>query len=119
MDSKLLLLSFLLMTGVFGFAQTTYNVTVKFTDSCQQQLGLSEHLTSDLIIYPNPSTGIINISYNEPIVSFQVFDLHGRILRFDSTTSKQINLGELSEGLYTILVQTQNQSLTTKIIIKR
>ena len=68
---------------------------------------------SKLIVYPNPSNGVINMLNLNDAKSIEVFDLGGRLL-FKSNFSRKIDLSFLSRGIY--LIKTDlNQ--TAKFVI--
>jgi hypothetical protein len=68
-------------------------------------VGLKE-LEEDMSIYPNPTTGMININLNgdQHIQSVNLFDVHGQ--RFNTPViSNGIDLSEFSSGIYFMEVQ--------------
>ncbi len=71
-------------------------------------------LNNKLKIYPNPSSGIINISNAENAKSFEIYNLSGMCL-YKSRMTSQIDLSFLSKGFYFLKTDT-NQ--TEKISIK-
>ena len=73
-------------------------------------------------ISPNPTTDIVNISSSENInvSDVSVADLNGRIvkqLKFNNISNVQVNLSDLSAGMYMMSV-TSDQGIATKKIIK-
>jgi hypothetical protein len=64
-------------------------------------------------VYPNPSTGIINIE-GENILNINIFDCFGREVL--STKERQIDISSLSDGVYTIMIVSENQKHTSKLI---
>ena len=65
-------------------------------------VGLYE-ITDKLDIYPNPTTGIINLSYvNEHSSSkFEVMDLSGKVILFGKVNSKlELDVSRLKKGIY-------------------
>jgi hypothetical protein len=72
-------------------------------------------LVSDVIIYPNPSSGII--FFSESIDEGLIIDLNGRIIdRFKK--SNQLNLSPYPEGIYVIVFSKDSITYKNKIIIK-
>jgi hypothetical protein len=75
-------------------------------------------------IYPNPSTGIINVNIKDYSgkVEYSVFDINGRVVfkDYDSNISsqKQLNLGQLSKGIYIVKVATDTLNYSERIILK-
>ena len=72
-------------------------------------------------IYPNPTNGWITISADSRIKSYALVDLKGRIVKFQSgpqltNNESNIDLSDLKPGLYTIMIQLDNnQTLTRKV----
>lgn len=80
----------------------------------------------DVLVYPNPSNGIYTIEMkgvltNKNII-FNVYNVMGQIVYKDETKvhdnfiSKQINLSNLTQGVYFINIIQDNKSLTAKVI---
>ncbi len=74
-------------------------------------------------IYPNPSTGIFNISIEggKGDISIKVFDLRGKEysnFELNGSASRQLDLTELSAGVYFISFNSKNLSMVKKIVIQ-
>lgn len=81
----------------------------------------ADFLASKTSVYPNPTTGIVNISNDSNIVlqSVNVTDLNGRTvktLKLDGAAEAQINISDLSAGVYTMNITSEQGSVTKKII---
>ena len=78
---------------------------------------------NSLEIYPNPNNGVFKINLNKTEnVSITVYDLIGsKIKLFENINSFpiQINLNELSDGVYYVKINTDNKSVTKKIVITK
>lgn len=78
-------------------------------------------------IFPNPNNGDFNIEFNTELsnVSIDVVDMLGSVVYQEEISSlnadqtKQIKLSELAKGIYTIRVNTDQQSYIQKIIVKK
>lgn len=83
-------------------------------------LGTSETNAKDLLkVYPNPFTDILNISDIEKVKSISVSDLSGRVLKTILKPSSQINLTELTAGMYLVNLQMKDGSVQTVKVIKK
>ena len=81
------------------------------------------------IIYPNPTTGLVNIEINLPlhsILTATIADLSGRFLgelykneARDGKNNIQLNLQNYPNGTYFIALNAVNYKKQFKIIIKR
>lgn len=75
---------------------------------------------NDIAVYPNPSNGLVTISYGtlEPTL-IEVYDVSGKlILTKDnlSTTQTNIDLSTVSQGIYFIKISSDNQNIVKRII---
>lgn len=68
-------------------------------------------------LYPNPSTGLVNLAFQEPIegeTTVRVVDITGRVVFQTNLQAQQtvLNLQDQADGLYRIHIQTQNGNYT-------
>ena len=117
-------------THVFDDADSIYYVVLTVTDSttgCYDvytgvividcgTLSIDEETAIDVLLYPNPSTGIVNIQ-SETDVDYSVISADGKLI-FESNTAfdKQIDLTEFSNGMYYVRIVQENQVLTKPIV---
>jgi len=87
-------------------------------------VGISEYsLNSNTIsVFPNPSSDIVNIGFNsEPDKAsvLMIFDFSGKLIykTRELNKSNTINTSQWSKGIYTIQVNSNNQSINKKLII--
>lgn len=75
----------------------------------------------DVAIFPNPTTGHLNISSEVENYSLQVFDLTGKAVvnRHNLSLNTQIDLGGLYNGIYMVKLNNGANQLTKKIILKK
>tara|TARA_B100000963_G_scaffold71330_1_gene59488 strand:- start:417 stop:3242 length:2826 start_codon:yes stop_codon:yes gene_type:complete len=86
---------------------------------------LEGDIINDLEIYPNPSKDIFNISIklkSKEDFTIKIYDKLGQIIFCDSKPKKQfhnyqINLNNFSNGIYSIVVETNSISLNKKFIL--
>lgn len=94
---------------------------------CNIQLPLSTGDTtfSNLKIYPNPTNGIVNIDLGNPNLDsksiVKIFDIQGRIISTKEmiNTIDNINISNLSDGVYLISIENGSSKTTKKIILTR
>ncbi len=84
-------------------------------------LSTNDFLANNFSIYPNPTTGIVNVTSknNASINSIQVTDLNGRVVKTlttDGVSETQVNIADLTSGMYFLNVQTDLGSGSSKII---
>ncbi|MCH2199692.1 MAG: T9SS type A sorting domain-containing protein [Flavobacteriales bacterium] len=69
-------------------------------------VNVEEQSSIDLEIYPNPTTGLVNIKASEQLERYDVYNSMGSLVASDliMQTQMQIDLSYLSTGLYTVHV---------------
>ena len=78
---------------------------------------------NDFVVYPNPSTGMLFIN-NESEENFatKVMDMNGKLIDeflMNAKTEKQMNYGNLSQGIYLIQLISNDKVMQRKIVITR
>lgn len=83
-------------------------------------LATDEERNSNTInIYPNPSSGVFNISYFGSTVLFiEIYDVTGKQILKLKNENHQINLNGYSKGIYFAKIKTDKDFITKKIIIE-
>lgn len=83
-------------------------------------LSTEEFSQKYLTVYPNPSSGIFNISSNQNIenASIKVFDLNGRMIYQlkKNSENKVLNLTHSQNGIYILNIENEGYNYTQKII---
>jgi Secretion system C-terminal sorting domain len=84
-------------------------------------LSTNSFLDSKFSIIPNPANDFVNISNSENIKvsSVKITDLNGRVVKqssFDSVSDFKINVSDLSSGIYMMNINSNEGSVTKKII---
>lgn len=84
-------------------------------------LSTTDFFSKNLSLYPNPSNGIVNLSSknNASINTVEITDINGRVVKNLTTngvTDIQINISDLTSGMYFLNIQTDLGSGTAKVI---
>ena len=80
-------------------------------------LGISENGVADYQIYPNPTSGKLNIESKLPISQISVFNLLGQ--RIETTRdNNQIDLSKADAGVYLLKIEDGSGNYQTHKIIK-
>lgn len=81
-------------------------------------LGVSDFETSldKIQLYPNPTSGILNIQMKSPLKNATVFNIKGQKIIESSTI--QLNVSNLSSGMYVIKIEDENGLVSTKQFVK-
>lgn len=82
---------------------------------------VNNHLTSAFSIYPNPAKDVINISnVTDAIENVTITDMNGRVVKQVAmgVNEGQINISDLSQGVYILNATSNGKSVTEKIVKK-
>ena len=87
--------------------------------SVNQPLGINEFNANAIKFYPNPTSGILNISLLESS-KVTITDLSGKMIHSSNIEAGEstINLSSYAKGLYMINFAGENYTKTDKIILK-
>lgn len=93
-----------------GIANTTF----------QALSNLVFEVDNAILIYPNPTTSLINIQSDTTIKSIQLFDVQGRLLQtsIENKTSAVIDISEKTTGIYFLKITSDKGTKVEKIIKK-
>lgn len=86
-------------------------------------VSVTEKTASDCHIYPNPTSGIINID-GKNIMKVEVINIQGQKIYFNSSHKNQtselisIDLSGYSKGLYFLKVNTSNGIVLSKVVVE-
>ena len=80
-----------------------------------------ESQNSKYSIYPNPSKGIIELKGDESLVrQIKIYDNLGRLIKLlIGSSTKNIDLFELNDGIYYVNLETETGNWKKKLIIKK
>lgn len=71
-------------------------------------------------VWPNPVVDILKIECSNGISSIRITDINGKIMysmdKANNIQSTEINISDLSDGIYIVHVFTGNNVVTNKII---
>jgi hypothetical protein len=80
-----------------------------------------EEILSDIIkVYPNPTSGLINLNFNNiNNINFDLFSINGKlIMSYTDFRHSQIDFSFLEKGVYFIKFYVDNKIIVKKIIKK-
>lgn len=83
-------------------------------------VGITELDKKPIILYPNPSFGIVNFEMDlDSEFEFKIFNLSGKLIRTEtiSAREKSIDLSELSSGSYVAQIIRDGQMIHSEMII--
>ena len=89
----------------------------------QSKENISNILKTQMLIYPNPSTGVFNINFNaETTANIVVYDVMGKLIlekTINNTNSTSFDLAAQKTGIYILKIVDNNGSVTTERIVKQ
>ncbi|MCF6306705.1 MAG: T9SS type A sorting domain-containing protein [Flavobacteriaceae bacterium] len=87
-------------------------------------LGVSDNLAQNIIMYPNPASELlnINITINNQDYTYSIINILGQVIREGSLNNgvNSVSINNIDTGLYFVKVEdnTTNKSVVNKLIIK-
>lgn len=98
--------------------RSDFDGTYVFNGTCDDLLGVNDHEVTLVTVYPNPTTGILNIESKEEIDRIQVYNLLGQQVmnRQMDTANGTIDLSHLQKGVYILKTEIDNKTETFKVI---
>jgi hypothetical protein len=92
-------------------------------------VGIDEYdFAASMTVYPNPTTGILNIqiaNIGTPISEFLLYDIYGKLVgkvrlqNSNSTETAQIDLSELSNGIYFVKAVAEGKVVAVRKVVKQ
>jgi len=90
-----------------------------FNDNCA--LSVEKFVNENFKIYPNPATDYVTIEYDEnagvQLRGVQILDSSGKWIRSVNENFHQINVSDLSSGVYLFVIQTDKGNKTEKVVV--
>jgi hypothetical protein len=99
----------------------TQNIYIVKTDVMGNTVNIIHHKTIPTI-YPNPTNGIIQIQSNKQIIQIEITDMAGHLVmkQFNAHDLTRLDLGKLSDGIYTITTTyNDNMKATSRVVISK
>ena len=96
-------------------------VTTNTASTTFQTLGIDEiPIDTSVVIFPNPTSNIINVNANNSIKSIQLFDVQGRILetKLEEENQVTVDVSTYSNGIYFLKINAENGSNIQRFVKK-
>lgn len=96
--------------------QITYMTQASLVVADDHQIKKDGNLT----LFPNPAKNVVNVKNTEGIASIDIYDLKGLLIKTVDieADNQQINISNLSAGVYFVKYNTSDGSYTEKLIVK-
>ena len=106
------------------FVNRFYNVTGDIDlgavcfESCVACIsGINEQAGMTFKLMPNPAHTSFNIVSTEEITEIELVDLCGKLVR-KVTGTTHVNVADLVQGMYTVIVRSENGTTTSRVIVE-
>ncbi len=99
---------------------TRSNRTQPISGPSNTPLNLGSIDLDDISIYPNPSNGQVNLMIPDGIhLEMNIVDVNGKVVYQDRLNGgmNQMNLDFLSNGMYTIILKTDHEMVSKRLVI--
>ena len=80
------------------------------------QLGTATYIENNLSVFPNPTSGRLQIKSNENYSAVRIYSADGRLVKTYTGTSVDLDLSDLSSGNYTIQLITETGNFQTQFV---
>ena len=83
-------------------------------------VGIGEEEATYVMVYPNPTNGVMNIEANEMIQSVRVMNLAGQTIISTAVDAEryQINASDLETGIYFVQIETASGIATQRVTVQ-
>lgn len=82
----------------------------------ESSIGVEDHSKAEFALYPNPTTGMVNLS--EAAARVEVYDFSGRMVMTDENVNS-VNLSAQANGVYIFRITTNDNNVITKKVVKK
>ena len=80
-------------------------------------LSINDYNSDEITIYPNPAQDILYIQTNNTFVEALLYDNLGRLIT--STNEHQLNLDNVTNGVYNLIIKLQDKVISLPVMIKK
>jgi len=81
--------------------------------------GFKKNNLSQVSVYPNPTSNVVNIAKAGLVNNVAISDLNGRTVKsakFDGVANAQLNIADLASGVYMMTISSDKGTTTKKIV---
>ncbi len=98
----------------------TLNTYVNVIPACTTSIEDSPPSTSSILLFPNPTNGLLNLHVEEEINEFKIYNRFGQLLHSTGKTREtdiKINTSSFAAGLYVLQVNFDDSMKTLKFVV--
>ena len=94
-------------------------IFLTYNNDCESHESVAEVSTDNIRLYPNPTSGILNIDGNG-LMTISVMNMLGQtVMKTDATDKAVIDLNSYESGIYMVQVKSENGTVTEKVNVLR
>ncbi|MCO5258815.1 MAG: T9SS type A sorting domain-containing protein [Crocinitomicaceae bacterium] len=106
----------------------SYNVMITTPEGCTvvsecvniTNLGVDKKQMDVVSIYPNPASDYVMVANIDGETTIQLLDMTGKVIYYTiAHASTKIDLNDINAGAYVIVLKTNNDTKTQKLIVKK
>jgi hypothetical protein len=103
------------MTADTGARVTFNNISL---EGALQTLSTDENTLSNFIVYPNPVTDVVHIAHHlkNTLFNYKIYGIDGKVVLKGTLTDDEINLSQLTAGVYLLQLDAEGKTETKKIL---
>ena len=101
---------------IYNYPLTQTEITNLYTNNTLSSSDFNQN-NLEVVLYPNPVNDVLNIDIANTIKSVEVYNLQGQKVLVSNQS--QINMSNLSAGIYMLRIEDENNAVNTKRIIKK
>lgn len=104
--------------GVYTITATYYGTAYQTVFGINTNLGVTDITSTEVAIYPNPSSDKVFVEANSQLEKVEVFDLLGRkVLEAIPQSEKvELNFNTLKAGVYMVVISSEGKRTVKKIV---
>lgn len=95
----------------------SYGQAEDYTLNVQENLGIDDFDKTNFKLYPNPTTGILNLQTDLEVQDIQIYNQLGQFIASQKTT--QVDLSNVSSGMYIIQINFKNGQTSKQKVVKK
>jgi hypothetical protein len=99
---------------IYNYALSQQEITNLFNNNTLTSQNFNQN-NLEVSLYPNPAKDVLNIEMTNEVKSVEIYNFQGQ--KVLESNQKQINVSNLSSGMYMIKVQDNENSVATKKVI--
>ncbi|MBK7181514.1 MAG: T9SS type A sorting domain-containing protein [Bacteroidetes bacterium] len=106
--------------GVFMiYNNPTTGAELYFYNGLPTSLQDGAEVLSNVVLYPNPATDLVNITSDDVIISKRIYNAFGQMIQEIQGESTKIDVSEYKVGLYFVVITTKNEKSKKSKFIKK